>query len=142
HADQFALDRRGGEPLVPQSDGEFGEFGKIAGEGAGRLRPWALAGVHVDGQPEHETHGIALGGDGEQARRVGLEGLALNVATPVASRRSGSDTATPMVLVPRSSPTSAPRSGQCVTASINGRMRAGMAPHNTRAAIPAKREGR
>src|SRR5258708_36615279 len=45
-----------------------------------------------------------------------------------------------MVLVPRSSPTSAPRSGQCVLASISDRMRAGMASHTTRAAVRAKRE--
>src|SRR5207244_3684186 len=58
--------------------------------------------------------------------------------TPVASRRSGSDTATPMVLVPRSSPISAPRSGQCEDASIRGRMRAGMAPLTMRAFGDAK----
>ena len=62
------------------------------------------------------------------------------VSTPVASRRSGSDTATPMVLVPKSSPTSAPRSGQCATASISGRMRAGMTSHTTLAVTRAKRQ--
>ena len=60
HADQFALDRGGGQPLVPQRDGEIGEFGKIAGEGAGGLRARSLAGVHVDGQAEHEADGVAL----------------------------------------------------------------------------------
>src|ERR1700722_8616412 len=60
------------------------------------------------------------------------------VSTPVASFRSGSDTATPMVLVPRSSPTSAPRSGQCGTASISGNIRAGIASHSTRPAMRAK----
>ena len=78
HADQFALDGGGGEPLVPQRDGKFGELRKIAGEGAGRLRARSLAGVHVDGQAEHEAYGVALAGDGEQARGVGLEGLALD----------------------------------------------------------------
>src|SRR4051812_7246974 len=67
-----------------------------------------------------------------------LKALRRIVSTPVASLRSGSDTATPMVLVPKSSPTSAPRSGQCATASISGRMRAGMVPHNTRCAVQAK----
>src|SRR6266704_321997 len=62
------------------------------------------------------------------------------VSTPVANRRSALDTAAPMVLVPRSRPTRAPRSGQCVTASINGRMRAGIASLNTRAIFPAKQE--
>ena len=78
HADQFALDRDGGEPLVPQRDGEIGELGKIAGKGAGRLRARSFAGVHVDGQAEHEADGIAFTGDGEQARRIGLESLALD----------------------------------------------------------------
>src|SRR6266404_1656595 len=67
-----------------------------------------------------------------------LNALRWIVSTPVASRRSGSDTATPMVLVPRSRPIRAPRSGQWVTASIRGRMGAGMAPHNTQRAAQAK----
>src|SRR5579872_153184 len=53
-----------------------------------------------------------------------LNALRAMVLTPVASRRSGSDAATPMVLLPRSSPISAPRAGQCAAASISGRMRA------------------
>ena len=55
HADQFAFDRDGGEPLVPQRDRQIGELGKIAGEGAGRLRARAFAAVHVDRQAEHEA---------------------------------------------------------------------------------------
>ena len=42
------------------------------------MRARALAGVHVDGQAEHEADGVALAGDREQARRIGLEGLALD----------------------------------------------------------------
>src|SRR3982751_6493174 len=45
-----------------------------------------------------------------------------------------------MVLVPRSRPTSAPRAGQCVTASTSGRIRAGMDPHNTQLVDHAKPE--
>src|ERR1700722_1675205 len=41
--DELALDRRGGEALVPERDGKFGEPRHVAGEGAGRLRPRALA---------------------------------------------------------------------------------------------------
>ena len=41
-----------------------------------------FAGVHVDGQAEHEAHGVAFAGDGEQPRRVGLEGLALDGLDP------------------------------------------------------------
>src|SRR5438874_3358837 len=67
-----------------------------------------------------------------------LNALRWMVSTPVASRRSGSDTATPMVLVPRSRPIRAPRSGQWVTASVKGRIGAGMAPLNTRCAVQAK----
>src|SRR5882757_4189378 len=63
-----------------------------------------------------------------------LKALRWMVSTPVASRRSGLDTATPIVLVPRSSPISAPRSGQCAAASISGRMGAGMAQRITRGA--------
>ena len=71
-SDQLALHRRGGEPLVPQADREIGQPGKIAGKGAGRLRARSFAGVHVDGQAEHEADGVALGGDRDQPRRVGL----------------------------------------------------------------------
>ena len=44
-----------------------------------------------------------------------------------------------MVLVPRSSPTMAPRAGQCAAASTSGRMGAGMASHNTRLAARQSR---
>ena len=81
-SDQLALHRRGGEPLVPQRDRKIGQPGKIAGEGAGRLRARSFAGVHVDGQAEHEADGAALGGDGDQARRVGRERLALDGPDP------------------------------------------------------------
>ena len=37
-----------------------------------------FAGVHVDGQAEHETDGVALAGDREQPRGVGFERLALD----------------------------------------------------------------
>ena len=56
--------------------------GKIARKGAGRLRARSLAAVHVDGQAEHEPDGGALAGDGEQARGVGLERLALDGLDP------------------------------------------------------------
>ena len=51
---------------------------EIAGKRPGRLRARPFAGVHVDRQAEHEADGVALGGDREQPRRVGLEGLALD----------------------------------------------------------------
>ncbi len=41
-----------------------------------------------------------------------VNALRATVSTPVARRRAGSDTATPMVLVPRSSPINAPRAGR------------------------------
>ena len=69
-----AVDSRSSQSAI----GKIGELGEIAGEGAGRLRARALAAVHVDGQAEHEADGVALGGDREQARGVGLEGLALD----------------------------------------------------------------
>ena len=82
HADQLALDGGGGEPLVPQRDRKIGQPGKVAGEGAGGLRARSLAGIHVDGQAEHEADGVALGGDGDDAGRVRLEGLALDGLDP------------------------------------------------------------
>ena len=54
-----------------------------------------------------------------------VKALRAMVSTPVASRRSGSLTATPMVLVPRSSPISDPRAGSSGAASISGRTGAG-----------------
>jgi len=50
--------------------------------------------------------------DREQPRGIGLKALRLIVSTPVASRRSGSETATPMVLVPRIEADQPARSGQ------------------------------
>src|SRR5262245_22153030 len=50
--DQLALDRGGGQPLVPERDRKLGQPREVAGEGAGRLRARALAAVHVDGEPE------------------------------------------------------------------------------------------
>src|SRR2546429_121262 len=47
--------------------------------------------------------------------------LRATVVTPVASRRSGSLAATPMVLVPRSRPTNAPRAGSSGAISTSGR---------------------
>src|SRR5262249_54185787 len=70
-----------------------------------------------------------------------LNALRWMVSTPVASLRSGSETATPMVLVPRSRPTSAPRAGHCWGASISGRIAAGMASRITLLGPPAKGGG-
>ncbi len=46
------------------------------------MRAWAFARVHIDGQAEHEAHRVAFGCDSEQARRVGLESLALDGFDP------------------------------------------------------------
>src|SRR5436190_943877 len=48
------------------------------------------------------------------------------VSTADASRRSGSLAATPIVLLPRSSPIKAPRVGRCAAASARGRISAAM----------------
>ena len=53
-----------------------GQLREIAGERPGRLRARAFAAVHVDGQPEHEADDVALSGEREQPRRIGLERLA------------------------------------------------------------------
>jgi hypothetical protein len=46
------------------------------------LRARPLAGVHVDGQAEHETDRVAFAGDGKQTRSIGLKGPALNGLDP------------------------------------------------------------
>jgi hypothetical protein len=48
------------------------------------------------------------------------------VSTPVASRRSASEVATPMVFVPRSRPSSAPRGGRRAAALASAMIGAGM----------------
>src|SRR5579871_637529 len=73
---ELALDRGGGEPLVPEPDRERRKPGKIAGKGAGRLGARAFAAVHVDGQAQHIANGLPLAGERDQARRVGRESLA------------------------------------------------------------------
>jgi hypothetical protein len=130
------------QPLVPQRDGKAGEVGKIAGKGAGRLRARPLAAVHVDGKPEHEADRIAFARYRQQPRRVGLERLAVERFDAGRQPAVGSETATPMVLVPRSRPIRAPRSGQCVDGVDQGRMGAGMSPHNTGAAQAQSRSWR
>src|SRR5882762_5128860 len=55
-----------------------------------------------------------------------VKALRWMVVTPAARRRSGSLDATPMVLVPRSSPISAPRAGSSGAISTSGRIGAGM----------------
>src|SRR5450631_4754547 len=127
HADQLTLDGGRGEPLVPQRDGEIGEFRKIAGERPRRLRARAFAGVILMGSPSTNPTALRSAAIASSRAASALKALRWMVSTPVASLRSGSDTATPMVLVPRSRPTSAPRSDQCAAASISGRMSVGMA---------------
>src|SRR5256884_4607063 len=74
--DQLALDRRGGQPLVPECDRKLGQPREIACKGARRLRARTLAAVHIDGKAEHEGGGLPLGGKGEEARGIGGERLA------------------------------------------------------------------
>src|SRR5258707_7365313 len=58
---QLALDRRGGEPLVPERDWQLGEPREVARKRARRLRARTFAAVHVDGQAKHEGDRPALG---------------------------------------------------------------------------------
>ena len=75
---QFALDRRGGEPLVPQRDRELRQARQIAGKGTRRLRARTLGPIHVDGEPEDKRCGLAFGGEHQKPRRVGGKILARN----------------------------------------------------------------
>src|SRR6516225_3776255 len=47
---QFALDRRGGEPLIPERDWQLGDPCEVARERARRLRARAFAAVKVGGK--------------------------------------------------------------------------------------------
>ena len=109
--DQVALDRGGGQPLVPERDRKLGQAREVAREGAGRLRARPLAAVHVDRQAEHEATALRSAASASRRCASAVKVLRAMVSTPVASRRSGSLVATPMVLVPRSSPINAPRGG-------------------------------
>jgi hypothetical protein len=68
--DELALDRGGGEPLVPQADRQLGQARQVAREGAGRLRARTFAAVHVDREPEHKARCLALGRQRQQSLRI------------------------------------------------------------------------
>ena len=139
--DQIALHGDGGEPLVPQRDGELGEFEKLRAKArVDCARGPSLASMLM-GRPS--TKPTALRSPAMASRRAAsaLKALRWMVSTPVASSAVGVGHRDTDGLGARDrGPQSAPRSGQCATASISGRMRAGMAPHNTRVAGHAKRE--
>jgi len=59
-----AVDSRSSHSAIPRSV----SLEKLRAEGAGRLRARSFAGVHVDGQAQHEADRVAPGGDGQQAR--------------------------------------------------------------------------
>src|SRR5215510_3479263 len=75
-SDQFALYRSSRKPLVPQSDRQFSEPGKVAGECTSRLRSRAFAPIHIDRQAEDESDCGAFGRESIYARGVRGEGLA------------------------------------------------------------------
>jgi len=125
-------------PLVPQSDRQLGQARKIARKGTGRLRARAFAAVHVDGQAEHDARCFPLGRKRQQAGGIGREALRAMVSTPAARPAIGSLAATPMVLVPRSSPISAPRAGSSGAISTSGRIGAGMSVAYQSCACDAK----
>ena len=89
--DQFALDRGGGEPLVPERDRQFG----AALRGCARRRASiARAGLRVpsmlSGSPSTKPDGAGVRRQVQQARGIGREFLRAMVSTPAASLRSGS----------------------------------------------------
>ena len=106
--EQRPLGGDGREPLVPEGDRQLGQPREVAGEGAGRLRARPFAAVHVARQPEHEP---ADPPPRRRARAAPRRRRRTSCAgSSAAARRSAapvSDTATPMVRVPRSSPISA-----------------------------------
>src|SRR6266446_3634292 len=68
---QLALDRRGGEPLIPERNWQLGEPREVARKRARRLRARTFAAVHVDGQAEHEGDRLALGRERKEPPGIG-----------------------------------------------------------------------
>src|SRR4029077_16717685 len=62
---QFAFDCWGGQPFVPQRDGERRASGQVAPKRARRLRTWAFAAVHVNRQAQYEPDHLAFGSECE-----------------------------------------------------------------------------
>src|SRR5579871_1216862 len=71
--DQRARDRRCRESLVPKCHGEIASPGKIAREGAGRLRRRTFAAVHVERQSDDKAADAMLADDRLELRRIERE---------------------------------------------------------------------
>ena len=107
--EQRAFGGDGGQALVPEGDGQRGQPREVAREGAGRLRARPLAAVHVARQAEDEVRRCRRP-SAIASSRGGVDGELGAPERLAAARRSCgcvSETATPMVSVPRSSPISA-----------------------------------
>jgi hypothetical protein len=74
--DQFAFNRNGREPFVPQCDRQLSQFCKIARKGARGLRTRPFAAVHIERQAEHNSGSRSLGRECKHAPCVGSEGCA------------------------------------------------------------------
>lgn len=53
--DEFAGDRRCGQPLIPENKGNFRHWRGLANEGAGGLHARAFAAIHVERQTDDES---------------------------------------------------------------------------------------
>ena len=87
--------------------------------------------AHAQGKRSLRTTALPLPPKPLNARAV--KRLRATVSTPAATRRSGSLAATPMVLVPRSSPIRDPRTGKWGASSATGMMAAVMTVPSTAA---------
>ena len=70
--DHRALGRGGRKPLVPQHDGQVGQRGEVAQEGARRLSARTFGAVHVDRQAEDQAADLFARAEREQ--RLGVLG--------------------------------------------------------------------
>ncbi len=114
-----ALGGGGGKPLVPEHDREVGQRREVAEEGARRLRARPLGAVHVDRQAEDQPADLLLRAERQQRLRVLAELRAADRVERRGDPEPGSDSATPIVLVPRSSPARrAPGGSAAASASI------------------------
>ena len=103
--DQRPQDDRGGKPLVPEDDRQSVRRREIAGEGARRLGARAVAPLQVERQPDTISATISNSANSASSASASFwNAVRASVFSGEASRRSTSDSASPIVLVPRSTP--------------------------------------
>jgi hypothetical protein len=123
HFDQRPFRGHGRQPLVPEHEGKVGFLRHVAHECARGLRPGPFAAVHVDRQADHRrTHLDRASSAASSAMASSVNFGAGSLGRGEASERDRSETASPMVLVPRSSRRWSARAMVCSSSSmVDGR---------------------